>query len=163
VGGPLLISNPNVVSSFHGLQGSSPPLFSLGSSNPSNGDHDDDVMSLDESDPTPKINLLIVPSKLIVQKKNYDVSKKLQDSWATKLLWAKFCLGSNGNLHTIKCRIYNEVEGKNEIFFIKWDSFSKHVGRSKAEKEHWNWGYLSLVTSAPTIFYFYFFFPKGTI
>ncbi len=69
MGEPLLISNPNVTSSSHGLQGSSLPLFSPCNSNPSNGDHDDDVMSLDESDPTLEIDLLVVPSKLTVQKK----------------------------------------------------------------------------------------------
>jgi hypothetical protein len=91
----------------------------IGNSNPSNGDHHDDVMSLDESNPTPKIDLPIVPSKLIVQKNNYDVFRKFQDFWATKLLWAKFCLGSNGSLHTIKCRIYSEVEKKDKIIFVK--------------------------------------------
>jgi len=66
VGRPLLIFDPNVVSSFHGLERSSPPLFSPCKSNPSNGDHDDDVMSLDESNPTPKIDLHVVPSKLTI-------------------------------------------------------------------------------------------------
>jgi hypothetical protein len=68
MGEPFLISNPNVASSFHGFQGSSHPLFSPCNCNPSNGDHHDDVMSLDESDPTPKIDLHVVPPKLIVQK-----------------------------------------------------------------------------------------------
>ncbi len=68
MGKPLLISNPNVASSSYGLQGSSLPLFSQCNFNPSNGDDDDDVMSLDESDPIPKIDLPVVPSKLIVQK-----------------------------------------------------------------------------------------------
>jgi hypothetical protein len=69
MGEPLIISNPNVASSSHGLQGSSLPLFSPCNFNPSNGDHDDDVMSLDESDPTPEIDLPFVPSKLRVPKK----------------------------------------------------------------------------------------------
>jgi len=51
MGRPLLIFDPNVVSSSHGPQGSSPHLFSPCNYNPSNGDHDDDVMSLDESNP----------------------------------------------------------------------------------------------------------------
>ncbi len=118
MGGPLLISDPNVASSSHGLQGSSPPLFSPDNYNPSNGNDDDDVMSLDESDPTLEIDLHVVPSKLIVQKKINDVFRKFQDSWVAKLLWAKFCLGSNGSLHTIKCRICSEVEGKDKIFAV---------------------------------------------
>jgi hypothetical protein len=68
LGEPLLISNPNVASSSHGLQGSSLPLFSPCNFNPSNGDHDGDVMSFDESNPTPKIDLHVVPSKLTIQK-----------------------------------------------------------------------------------------------
>jgi hypothetical protein len=65
---PFLIFDPNVASSFHGPQRSSLPLFSPCNSNPSNGDHDDDVMSLDESNPVPKIDLHFVPSKLTIQK-----------------------------------------------------------------------------------------------
>jgi len=68
LGESLLISNPNVASSSHGLQGSSLPLFSPCNFNPSNGNHDDDVMSLDESYPIPKMDLPVVPSKLKVQK-----------------------------------------------------------------------------------------------
>jgi hypothetical protein len=63
VGGPLLIYDPNVVSSSRGLQRSSLPLFSPCNFDPSNVDHDDDVMFLDEFDPTHKIDLFIVPSK----------------------------------------------------------------------------------------------------
>jgi hypothetical protein len=133
VGGLLLIFDPNVISFFHGLQRSSLALFSPCNFDRSNVDHDDDVMSLDEFDPTPKIDLFIVPSKSTIQKINYDASRKFQYSWATKLPWAKFYLGSNGNLHTIKCKIYSEVEGK-EVFATKWDSFYKHASRSKVER-----------------------------
>jgi len=66
MGEPLIISNPNVASSFHNLQGSSLLMFSPCNSNPSNGDHDDDVMSLDEANPTLKIDLHVVPSKLTI-------------------------------------------------------------------------------------------------
>ncbi len=63
MGGPLLNYDPNVVSSSHGLQRSSLPLFSPCNFDLSNVDHDDDVMSLDEFGPIPKIDLFIVPSK----------------------------------------------------------------------------------------------------
>jgi hypothetical protein len=59
VGGPLLIFYLNVTSSSHGFQGSSPPLFSPCNCDFSNVDHDDDVMSLDESDPILETNLLV--------------------------------------------------------------------------------------------------------
>jgi len=45
---------------------------------------------------TPNVHLPIVP---LVKKKNYDTNKKFKESWATKVLWVKFYLGSNGNLH----------------------------------------------------------------
>ncbi len=77
VGGLLLNYDPNVASSFHGLQRSSLPLFSPCNFDPSNvDDDDDDVMSLDEFDPIPKIDLFIVPSKPIIQKKKNDASRK---------------------------------------------------------------------------------------
>ncbi len=75
VGGSFLISNPNVDSSSHGIQGSSPPLFSPNNSYPSNVNNDDDVMSLDELNPIPKLDLPTISSKLIVKKKNYDASR----------------------------------------------------------------------------------------
>jgi len=67
-------------------------------------------------------------------KKKNDVSRKFQDSWAAKLPWVELCLGSNGNLHIVKCRICSEVEGKDKIFAIKLDSLCKHVGWNKAKK-----------------------------
>ncbi len=75
MGGPLLISNPNVDFSSHGIQGSSIPLFSPCNFDLSNVDHDDVVMSLDEFNPILKIDLLAISSKLTVKKKNYDASK----------------------------------------------------------------------------------------
>ncbi len=131
MGGPFLIYDVNVASSSHGPQGSSLPPCNF---DPSNVDHDDDVMFLDESDPTPKTNILIVPSKLIVQKKNYDALRKFQDSWATKPPWIELCLSSNGSIHTVKCKMCSEVEGKDKIFIVKWDSLCKHVGWKKAKK-----------------------------
>jgi hypothetical protein len=45
----------------------------------------------------------------------------------------KFYLASNGSLHTIKCRICNEVEGKDKLL-VKWDSFCKNASRRKAKR-----------------------------
>ncbi len=67
MGGPFLNFYPNGASFSHGLQGSSPPLFSPCNYDPSNVDHDDDdVIFLDEFDPHLEIDLPIVPSKLII-------------------------------------------------------------------------------------------------
>jgi hypothetical protein len=75
----------NGASFSHGLQGSSPPLFSPCNYDPSNIDHDDNAISLDEFDPHLEIDLPIVPSKLIIHKKNYDAFRRFQDSWVIKL------------------------------------------------------------------------------
>jgi hypothetical protein len=32
----------------------------------------------------------------------------------------------------VKCRVCTEVEGKNKILVVKWDSFCKHEGCQKA-------------------------------
>ncbi len=37
--------------------------------------------------------------------------------------------GINGNLHTIKCRICNEVEGRDKILATKWDFLYKHTNQ----------------------------------
>jgi hypothetical protein len=117
MGGPLLIFDPSGVSFFHGLQRSSLLLFSLCNYDLSDVDHDDDVMFLYELDLALEIDLPIVPSKLIVHTKNYDAFRKFQDSWPIKLPWVEFCLGSNVNLHIIKCSVCSEVEGFNNVFY----------------------------------------------
>jgi hypothetical protein len=66
MGVPLLIFSPNLAYFSHGPRGSFLPLFSPCNFNPSNGDHDNDVMFLDEFDPTPETYLLVVPSKLSI-------------------------------------------------------------------------------------------------
>jgi hypothetical protein len=45
------------------------------------------------------------------------------DSWATKLPYSWLSIRSNGSLHVIKCRLSNELEGKDKLFVPKWDSF----------------------------------------
>jgi hypothetical protein len=68
MGGPFLNFYPNGASFSHGLQGSSPFLFSPCNYDPSNVKHDDDVISLDEFDPHLEIDLPIVPFKNIIHK-----------------------------------------------------------------------------------------------
>jgi hypothetical protein len=75
-----------------------------------------------------------IQSKLGIKKQNYDVTKQFQNSWAPKLSWAKLCLGSDGNLHIVKCNIFSEVEGKHTLLALKWDSFYKHASCKKVHK-----------------------------
>ncbi len=59
---------------------------------------------------------------------------KLKESWAIKLPWAKFYVGLNGNLHIVKCRICNEVEGNDRILVAKWNFLYKHASQQKTKK-----------------------------
>jgi hypothetical protein len=59
------------------------------------------------------------------------------DSWAIKLPWTNMCLWSNGLLHNVKCKICNQVEGKDKLFAPKWESLCKHTSRKKAKNIYW--------------------------
>jgi hypothetical protein len=91
-------------------------------------------MFLNEFDTTPKTNLPIVPFKMTVYKNDNDAFRKNLDFWAAKLLWAKFCLRLNGNLHIVKCKICSEMEGKEKILVAKWDSLCKNASQRKVER-----------------------------
>jgi hypothetical protein len=65
---------------------------------------------------------------------NYDATKKFKDSLVAKLPWTKLCVRLTVNLHIIKCKICNEVEGKDKLMFHKWDYFLKHANHKKVEK-----------------------------
>jgi hypothetical protein len=58
--------------------------------------------------PPPKKGMHIIESKLGVKKRNYDASMKFQNFWVARFSWGKLCVGSNGNLHTVACRICNK-------------------------------------------------------
>jgi hypothetical protein len=100
----------------------------------SNWNDEDFVFYWKESCTPCEKGLPIAQSKLRVKKKNYDATTKFQDFWVVRLPWWKSCVGSNGNLHTVKCKICNEVEGTNKLLFPKWDYLYKHVGCKKVEK-----------------------------
>ncbi len=125
---PLLIDDQNGAFFSHSPLTSSLPLFSFGTFDLTNLDNDDvmffreSVTPLEEGLPNAHLlekGLHTVKSKPRVKKWNYDTTKKFQDSWATKLPWAKLYVRSNGSLHTVKCRICSEVEGKNKVLFVK--------------------------------------------
>jgi len=80
-------------------------------------------MFLSGSSPSAKNDKPIQP-KVGIKKRNY----------VAKLPWAELFVGEDGTLHIIKCRVCTEVEGKNKIFVVKWDSLCKHVGCQKAVK-----------------------------
>jgi hypothetical protein len=79
--------------------------------------------------------LHIIKAKLGVKKWQYDTTKKFQDSWATKFPWVKLCVRLYYNLHIVKCIICNEVERKDKVLSIKWDSLVKHACHRKDAKD----------------------------
>jgi len=52
----------------------------------------------------------------------YESKRKFQVSWAVKLPWVEFQVGSDGCVHRVKCKICSEVENKDKLLAIKWDS-----------------------------------------
>ncbi len=67
---------------------------------------------------------LSIPPNPISRKQNYNRTKKFQDLWATKLPWAKTCLGSNWLLHNVKCKICNRVEEKTSYLLLSGTHFA---------------------------------------
>ncbi len=76
-----------------------------------------------------------IKSRLGGKKWNYDTTKKIQDSWSTKLPWAELCVRLDGSLHIVKCRICSEVARKNKVLSAKWDSWGKHASHRKVVKD----------------------------
>jgi hypothetical protein len=49
-------------------------------------------------------------------------------------MWVELFIRENGGLHIINYTISTEVEGKDKLFVVKWDSIRKHVGSKKTLK-----------------------------
>ena len=74
-----------------------------------------------------------VPEKTTkLPKKNYDTTRKFQDTWAARLSWAEVFRGSDGLLEYVKCTICTQITGKPKILRPKWDTLSKHGNKRKA-------------------------------
>lgn len=66
------------------------------------------------------------------QKKIYDVNKKFQDKWPTKLLWVDLFITENTSLHIVKSvRFVSKVKGKDTLLTLKWDFLCKHACHKK--------------------------------
>jgi hypothetical protein len=132
---PLVITSNSFVVDFH----YPPPIITQCCSSIANVDQkgkklvDEDVVIV--------IEYLQLIAKLptletqVFKKRNYNSIRKFQESWVAKLPWAKMCLGSNGCLHIVKCKIHNQVEGKDKLLATKWDSFCKHADYMKAHRD----------------------------
>jgi len=65
-------------------------------------------------------------------KTNYDVSRRFQNEWAAKLVWAEPIRGNDGHVHLVKCTVCSTFEKTPKILGPKWDTLQKHEGRRKA-------------------------------
>jgi len=65
--------------------------------------------------------------------KLYERSRKFQDTWMTKLPWAKFVFDEKGEVQQIRCKVCTSVEGKHKLLVTKLDSLLKHQGHQKAK------------------------------
>lgn len=69
-----------------------------------------------------------------VPKKNYDATRKFQETWSAKLPWAELFRGSDGLYESVKCVVCSQITGKPKILGPKWDTLVKHSGKRKATK-----------------------------
>ena len=69
-----------------------------------------------------------------VPKKNYDATRKFQDSWAARLPWAELIRGTDGLFEYVKCVVCSQITGKPKILCPKWDTLAKHGGKRKATR-----------------------------
>ncbi len=65
--------------------------------------------------------------------KLYERSSKFQDTWMTKLPWAKSMFDEKGEVQQVWCKVYTFIEGKQKLSVPKLDSLLKHQGRRKAK------------------------------
>jgi hypothetical protein len=55
----------------------------------------------------PPLDMLALKTK---NKRSYDLTWKFQVEWVAKLPWVELQVGSNGCVHTMKCKMCSEVE-----------------------------------------------------
>ncbi len=78
---------------------------------------------------------LPIPPDPVSRKQNYDRTKKFQDLWAIKLPWVEMCLGLNGLLHNVKCKICNQVEEKTSYLLLSGTHFASAKVIKKQKKK----------------------------
>jgi hypothetical protein len=83
-----------------------------------------------------KIHVIIQEEELEVSppkkpKKNYDISHKSQDVWATQLPWPEMLRSEIGKVHCVKCKVCSFVKGKDVILRPKVDTLEKHVRKTR--------------------------------
>jgi len=65
-------------------------------------------------------------------KTNYDATRRFQNEWAVKLMWAKPIRGTDGRVHLVKCTVCSTFDKNPKILGPKWDTLTKYEGKRKA-------------------------------
>ncbi len=64
-------------------------------------------------------------------KKNFDISQKCQDVWASQFPWVEILKNETREVHQMKCLVRSFVKNKDVILGPKADTLEKHVGKTK--------------------------------
>ncbi len=66
-------------------------------------------------------------------KVQWQVIRNFQDTWATKLPWAKLVIGEDNKLHHVRCKVCTDVEHREKLLVLKLDGLHKHNGKRKCK------------------------------
>ncbi len=53
------------------------------------------------------------------------------EKYGLQFPWAKMLKNDSGEIHRVKCIVCSNVKGKDVILGLKFDTFEKHVGKTK--------------------------------
>jgi hypothetical protein len=52
-------------------------------------------------------------------KQIYEINCHFENAWVVKSPWVESMVGANGQVHKVKCKIYNKIEGHNKFMELK--------------------------------------------
>jgi hypothetical protein len=72
-------------------------------------------------------------------KKTYDinVNHKFQDVWALTMRWVEPIFNEARLVTSMKCHVYSQIEKKDKVLVVKWDSIEKHARKKKVHDGKW--------------------------
>ena len=71
----------------------------------------------------------------VLRRRQYEASRRFQETWAARLPWAEMVVGGNGNICQVKCIICSTMMGRVKLLLPKWDTLTKHAGRRRADRD----------------------------
>jgi len=95
---------------------------------------DEETMFVLSDDDFEKVPTAPLPNP-ILRRKQYEASRKFQETWAARLPWVEMTRSEDGLIEGVKCLICSAVERRNKLLKAKHDTLTKHAGRRKALKD----------------------------